>query len=62
MPNAGLGGLDLEWQDSRLTPASLRSDKNGDYEIANRDHAMKLRFRANETAHVVLRGGRLVRA
>lgn len=40
-----------------MTSASVHSDKGGD-----RDHAMKLRLRQNETAHADLDGDSLVRA
>lgn len=57
-----MAGVDLQWKVGRLTRASLHSDKGGDYELAYWDHPMKLRLRADKTAHVVLSGDRLARA
>jgi alpha-L-fucosidase 2 len=55
-------GIDLRWKSGELAKATLRSDKGGDYELAYRERTIKLQLRAGESADVVLRGDRLVRA
>ena len=55
-------GVDLAWKNGRLARAVLRSDKGADYEVACGDATLKLQLAANESAELILRKNRLVRA